>query len=352
MMHPGMRCIVLLALSLGPAAGAAQSTLERTPNLSAGWTGSGNRLDFHFVHRFNHSGAPQRQVQNRATLVAAWELPWNAVVGAAWASRSALAAGVPNEWEPFVRFAPLADESGLRVAAQLGYNNAARSVDGEVTGTRRFGRIRPVLAVRILGSDAETRDTRVGAGAGAVLRLLPDIAVAADAGRLFGDGDTDLVWGAGVQVRIPHSPHSLSLHATNADALTIHSASRSGGRVRWGFEFTVPVTPARYLGGGNPAAPAAAPVSIPGQREAADTAVVVLRGLAFSPQRLTVRRGTVVRWSNQDEVIHTIRLADGSWDSGLLEPGHAWHRRFDTTGVYRIRCGPHPFMLFELTVVP
>jgi plastocyanin len=316
----------------------AQSALERTPNLSGGWTGAGGRLDFHVVHRFNQSGPPLRQVQNRPTFLLAWETRWRLLLGTSYVTRSALAPGVPNEWEPFARMQPLVS---VPLAVQVGYNAAAGSVDGELTYAHQVRRLRAIGAVRVLGNDAAASGTSVAVAGGVVLRVHEHVALAADAGRRIpgSSGDTRTFWGAGIQLRIPYSPHTLSLQATNTDALTLHSASRASAQTRWGFEFTVPVTPARWLGG---AAAASA--------GDAASAVVALRGMQFMPARIRIRVGDTVQWRNDDGLIHTVTAADVSWDSGPLQPDGTWSRRFSEAGTFLVTCTPHPFMRLEVVV--
>ena len=60
-----------LAFAAPPVADvvAAQSALERTPNLSGDWLGAPGTLQFNFVHRFGVTDAPQRKVLDRKSLV-------------------------------------------------------------------------------------------------------------------------------------------------------------------------------------------------------------------------------------------------------------------------------------------
>ena len=74
-----------------------------------------------------------------------------------------------------------------------------------------------------------------------------------------------------------------------------------------------------------------------------------MRQLTFTPQRIEIAAGGTVTWTNRDAVIHTVTDAGGRWDSGLIEPGAKWSRRFDRPGTYTIHCTPHPFM--KATVV-
>jgi plastocyanin len=324
-----------LTFSLAGAA-ASQSTLDRTPNLSAGWLAPGSALEFHFVHRFNHAGSPQRQVQNRPTFVLGYGVTSWLMAGVGYTTRSALVERVPNEWEPFVRLRPLLRNARLTPVLQVSWNEAARSMDGELSIAPQFGAFTPIAAARVLSRDADRRAMAVALAAGAVVRIHEHVAIAADAGRRWSDADDDRVfWGAGLQLRIPHSPHTLSLHAANVDALTLQSASRAAGVTRWGFEFTIPFTPARYFGG--------RAASASGDR-------VVMRLLQYQPAQLRVRAGTRVTWHNDDQVEHSVTAVDGSWDSGSIAAGSSWSRQFDEPGRYEIICTPHPFMKMELIV--
>jgi plastocyanin len=337
----------LLILAVNAAAAQAQSVLERTPNLHGGWTGTAGALHFNFVHRFNNSGAPERQVTNRPTFLLGWSAHDRLLVGAHYSTRSALHPRYPNEWEPFARAALLSQQAGrpADLALQLGWNAAARSFDGDVTLGRSVDRLRLLGSVRVLGRDVHDGETRVALGAGAALQVAQHVAVSADVGRRAGVSGA-AVWGAGLQLRLPASPHTLSVHVTNSDATTLHSASRAADHPRWGFELTVPVTVARYF------RRAAAPAPQPPGRIAGDTIALRIRihNLAYAPDTVRVPAGSVVEWRNDDPLPHTVTLQDGSWDSGAIQPGATWRHRLDRPGRYDITCTPHPFMRALLIV--
>lgn len=405
----------------------AQSLMDRSPNLSGGWVGNSGQLYFNFAHRFVAAPEPTRKVTNFPTFTFAFGLPARTLIGAHYASNSLLAPAFPNEWEFFARNRPFAVAAGapLDLAVQLGYNLASDGVDGEVSIGRAFGPVRPLLALRVLADPYEAGATQLAAAGGVVARLHRYVAVAGDAATIF-DDDQRLAWSAGVHLALPYTPHTLSLHASNSNAGTLQGASR-GERTRWGFEFTVPITPARWTAGEPvaepaPAAPpeavvqdtayaahdpmsiapetaraardtlglardtvavradsaavpdrapvtdsadaappapardtarAAAPRQPPAARPQADVPPVRradIRGLAFVPARIEVARGTVVEWTNQDQVDHTVTARDGSFDSGMIRPGARWRYRFDRAGTYEIYCRPHPFMRLEVVV--
>jgi plastocyanin len=147
-----------------------------------------------------------------------------------------------------------------------------------------------------------------------------------------------VAWGAGVQLAIPNTPHTFSVQVTNTNSASIHGSSRGDGVVRYGFEFTVPITLSRYFGR------RAEPVTLSSANTADSAATISMQRIAFDRQLVQIESGSSVVWRNDDRVIHTIRAADGSWESPEIQPGGSFTRAFPTPGRYEITCGPHPFM--------
>ena len=342
---------VLSLLMLMPMAAPAdaQTALDRPPNLGGTWVGGPGVVHFHFLHRFVAGDAPQRKVNNGPTFLLAAGLPYRTLVGARYSTNSSVVAGIPNEWEFFGRIAALQQSLGapLDASVHAGYNHAAESFDGELTVARRLGRLR-VLAIGRGFSDAfNTGESRWAVGGGATLRLTSYVALSGDVVTLLDVDDADAAWGAGLQLQIPYTPHSLSLQVTNTNSATLQGASIGTGTTRYGFEFTVPVTLARYFG--RPATGAAAPTPAP-VVASGDTVRVVMRNLAYATPALVVRPGTTVVWVNEDAVAHTATANDSGWDSGLIEPGASWSGTFGQPGTYAYHCTPHPFMTGTVTV--
>ena len=67
-------------------------------------------------------------------------------------------------------------------------------------------------------------------------------------------------------------------------------------------------------------------------------------GWAFDPPTLDLRSGDTVVWRNTGRMQHSITALDGSFDSGLLEPGATWSRTFTESAFVDYRCTPHPWM--------
>ena len=311
---------------------AAQSVLERAPNLSGGWVGSTGTLQFNFLHRFSVGDPPTRKVTNTPTFLLSYRLPVPLVFGVNYATSSDVAPSFPNEWEAFARYARFGG------AIQLGYNQAARSVDAELTVGRTLGRVR-LLAVGRYFSNGYASDTaRYAFGGGATLRVQRWVAVAADWATLVDQRNLETsVWGAALQLAIPYSPHTLSLQVTNTTTATLQGSSRGLDKFRGGFEFTIPFTLSRYFGRRAPSGTASG-------------TAVEMRQSAFVPSRLEVAAGATVEWTNRDQVAHSVTADDGSWDSGEIAPGGTWRHTFDAPGTYTIHCTPHPFMTGVIVV--
>lgn len=341
--HSSTRAVaVALALSCaGASPASAQSALDRPANFSGAWVGTVGTLYFNFLHRFTTSDAPERKVGNVPTFLVALGLPKRVLAGFNYSTNSAVAPRYPNEWEFFARAAPLQRprwpvEAGL----QAGYNLAAGSVDAELTAAREFGSLRVLGAARVFSDGYDAGDARTALGGGASLRLGQYVAVSGDATTLLDrESGEHVAWSAGVQLAIPYSPHTLSLHATNATTGTLQGASRGTDETRYGFEFTIPITLRRYFG---PREPRRDTTVASGA--ATDTVEGSMKNLAYAPATFNVAGGATIVWRNDDPLPHTVTADDGSWDSGLIAPGATWQRTFDRPGSYPFHCTPHPFM--------
>jgi plastocyanin len=351
MLRRGCLVVVTLSAVAGRDVGA-QTVLDRTPNLAGAWVGSSGVLHFNFLHRFSISSAPERKVTSTPTFLLGAGLPGRTLVGVHYATNSELSPRYPNEWELFGRFAPLDQELGSPVdaALQAGYNLAAEGLDAEASVARREGPVRVLAALRVLAEPGDASGADLALAAGAALRLSRAVALSADVATPTDRAPGERVaWAAGVSLAIPHTPHTLSLHATNTNNATLQSSSRGTGETRYGFEFTIPVTLSRYFGGGGraPAPPAPARDTPSAGR---DTVVAEIRDFMFRPARLTVPPGTTIVWTNGGQVIHTVTAEDGSFDSGAIESGERRGVLFSHPGSFPYHCTPHPFMRGEVVV--
>lgn len=65
---------------------------------------------------------------------------------------------------------------------------------------------------------------------------------------------------------------------------------------------------------------------------------------AFAPDVIKVSTGTIVTWTNDDTIIHTVTDLGNSFDSGLIQAGEMWSHKFDSEGNYYYFCSIHPWM--------
>jgi plastocyanin len=331
---------VTLAMA-GAAPAAAQSALFRPFNLDGPWTAAPGVVQFNFVHRFYVSAGTERKVSNYPTFTFATGLTSRAMVGMHYTSNSLLVTSpyTPNEVELFARARMLGVEGdGLSVGVTPAFNTAAQSFDGELAVAYTAGWVTLTGAARYLNKPLGTPGGDVALGAGAVVRLNDYVALAGDIGKLLG-ADTAAAWSAGISLLIPGSPHTFSLHASNALANTMQSASVGFREVLYGFEFTIPLHLARFApwfrGRG------ARRATQPGDA----AAVVEMRDFRFAPDTVIMTAGQAVRWINADPVDHTVTFtAAGAASSSTLARGDAFVARFDHPGAYPYHCAPHPYM--------
>lgn len=344
---PGLRVAFALVCLIGAPA-SAQTVLQRTPNLSGGWVGGSGVLHFNFLHRFSISSAPERKVTSTPTFLLAAGLPARTLLGVHYATNSEISPRYPNEWELFGRIAPLQQGLGSPVdaSAQVGYNLSAEGLDGEVAVARRQGRVRVLAALRLLADPGPAGGADVALASGVVLGLTRHIGVSADVGTLTDRSSGEKVaWAVGLNLAIPRTPHTISLHATNVNNATLQSSSRGTSETRYGFEFTIPVTLSRYFGRGAPEpAPPRQETGLDTVTAGRDTLNASIEDFTFQPGRLEIAAGTTITWTNRGQVTHTVTADDRSFDSGNIEPGARRSPTFSRPGTFPYRCTPHPFM--------
>jgi len=71
---------------------------------------------------------------------------------------------------------------------------------------------------------------------------------------------------------------------------------------------------------------------------------VSIANMAFSPASITVTAGTMVTWTNNDNMTHTVTADDGSYDSGNIVTGNGFSKTFTVAGTYAYHCTIHPSM--------
>jgi len=84
--------------------------------------------------------------------------------------------------------------------------------------------------------------------------------------------------------------------------------------------------------------------------ESSAPAVVIAKNFMFSPVNLTVKAGTTVTWSNEDDEPHTIVSGTGLFRSAALDTHDSFSYRFRQAGTYRFICSIHPQMIGTIIV--
>jgi plastocyanin len=81
----------------------------------------------------------------------------------------------------------------------------------------------------------------------------------------------------------------------------------------------------------------------------ADETKVTIDNFTFNPQRLTVKAGTTVTWTNQDDIPHTI-VNPPVFRSKPLDTEQSYSFTFTTPGTYTYFCSLHPHMTGTIVV--
>jgi plastocyanin len=80
-------------------------------------------------------------------------------------------------------------------------------------------------------------------------------------------------------------------------------------------------------------------------------------GYGFDPRELTIEKGTIVKWINNDTTIHTVTSGKPSsntvgtaFDSSYLNEGEPYLHKFNKKGTYDYYCTMYPFMKGKIIV--
>lgn len=93
-------------------------------------------------------------------------------------------------------------------------------------------------------------------------------------------------------------------------------------------------------------------VALGGAAFAAGMVNVEQKALAFGTASLTVAKGSIVNFTNNDTTSHNILITGEGLkiNSGLQQPGVAFKAPLPKPGQYQVTCGIHPKMKMSLTV--
>jgi plastocyanin len=91
---------------------------------------------------------------------------------------------------------------------------------------------------------------------------------------------------------------------------------------------------------------------LPGRAQGTPAAAAVsIDNFTFTPQTLTVKAGTIVTWTNKDDIPHGIASADNAFArSQAMDTDDRYSFTFTTPGTYRYFCYVHPHMTGTIVV--
>jgi plastocyanin len=82
----------------------------------------------------------------------------------------------------------------------------------------------------------------------------------------------------------------------------------------------------------------------------ADDAAVKIDNFTFTPKSVTVKAGTTVTWTNQDDIPHTVTSTTKQFKSKPLDTDDKFTFTFTTPGTYEYFCSLHPHMTGTIVV--
>jgi len=77
---------------------------------------------------------------------------------------------------------------------------------------------------------------------------------------------------------------------------------------------------------------------------------VKIDNFTFEPETLTVKAGTTITWTNQDDIPHTVVASGRAFKSKALDTDDKFSFTFTTPGSYEYFCSLHPHMKAMVTV--
>ena len=88
---------------------------------------------------------------------------------------------------------------------------------------------------------------------------------------------------------------------------------------------------------------------LPGRAQSPADAVSI-DNFTFNPQKLAVKAGTTVTWTNKDDIPHAIAAVGKEFKSKVLDTDNSFSFTFTTPGSYNYFCSLHPHMTGAIVV--
>jgi plastocyanin len=93
-----------------------------------------------------------------------------------------------------------------------------------------------------------------------------------------------------------------------------------------------------------------ATVSVMTKAATPPAAAVAIGNFTFKAPTLTVKAGTMVTWTNGDDIPHTVVSKDGLFKSKVLDTGDRFSFAFAKPGSFGYFCSLHPHMTGTIIV--
>jgi plastocyanin len=91
-------------------------------------------------------------------------------------------------------------------------------------------------------------------------------------------------------------------------------------------------------------------VVLTGPHSFARSVTVTIDSMKFIPASVAIEKGQTIVWVNKDLFPHTVTANDGSFDSGVINPGGKWTYKSKVKGTVAYKCILHPPMTAEIKV--
>ena len=96
--------------------------------------------------------------------------------------------------------------------------------------------------------------------------------------------------------------------------------------------------------------PAPATQAQPQAATAGNAVQATIDNFAYTPQELTVKVGTTVRWTNKDDIPHTVTSDSKVFESSIMDTNQSFQFTFNAPGRFPYFCKLHPHMTGVVTV--
>jgi plastocyanin len=87
-----------------------------------------------------------------------------------------------------------------------------------------------------------------------------------------------------------------------------------------------------------------------GQDSKGATVDVKIDNFSFTPPTITIPAGTTVKWTNRDDIPHTVVNDDQKFQSKALDTDDSYSYTFTKPGTYPYFCSIHPKMTGKVIV--